>query len=33
MKYFFAAAIFLVVFSDPASAQSRNQSWALCEAG
>jgi tetratricopeptide (TPR) repeat protein len=33
MRYLFAATIFLVLLADPASAQSRNQSWALCEAG
>lgn len=33
MRHLFATAIFLVVLADPASAQSRDQYWALCEAG
>ncbi|NNE83054.1 MAG: tetratricopeptide repeat protein [Alphaproteobacteria bacterium] len=33
MRCLFAAALFLVVLADPASAQTRNENWALCEAG
>lgn len=33
MRYLFAAALFLVVFADPASAQTRKETWALCNSG
>jgi tetratricopeptide (TPR) repeat protein len=33
MRYLIAAALFLVVHADPASAQSRNETWALCNSG
>ena len=33
MKPLFAATIFLILLAGPAGAQSRNQNWALCEAG
>ena len=33
MRYIFATIILFILFAAPAAAQSRNQNWALCEAG